>query len=112
MGRVVVILALTVAVLVVGWDLFIEKRFEKSSYGKEMQGMMSVCTSMQTDGRLPGIGAGENRSLRFSSGAVEFSEKDNLQYPLTLDCRIKGEGPEAVFTFRKKTPGGKWVLVK
>jgi len=112
MGRVVVILALTVAVLAVGWNLLTEKRFERSFYGKEIQGMMSVCISMQTDGRLPGIGAGENPSLRFSSGGVEFSEKDNPRYPLALDCRIEGEGAEAVFTFRKKTPGGKWILAE
>lgn len=112
MGRVIIILALTVAVVAVGWNLLTEKRFERSSYGKEIQEMMNVCISMQRDGRLPGIGAGENRSLRFSSGGVDFSEKDSPKYPLNLDCRIEGEGAESVFTFRKKTPGGNWVLVR
>ncbi len=73
--------------------------------------MAEVCGTMQKDGKLPGIAAGENNALTFSSKEVDFFKKDDVRYPLQTDCLVSHEGKETACTFRKETTDGSWSFV-
>ncbi len=89
-----------------------ESRFEASPYGSALRDMMTACTTMQHNGELPGIEAGESESLRFATEGIPFSDKDHVRYPLKIDCLIADDNGETAFTFRKEHADGEWLLVK
>ncbi len=102
------ILTLTLAATV-GMTACYEQRFAGSDYGKELEGMMQACIQMQQDGRLPGIAAG-GRELRFSSGGINFDERDAVSYPLRLTCIVDDGERRDEFALERAAAGAKWTL--
>jgi len=89
-----------------------EDEFSKSRYAAEMQGMMDVCMAMQKNGELPGIAGGENRALEFATEQIDFSEKDDVGYPLQIQCMVSGDGQAQTFTFNRETADADWMLMR
>jgi len=87
-----------------------EEEFSQSRYAAEMQSMMETCMAMQRNGDLPGIAGGENRSLEFATGQIDFSKKDEVGYPLQIKCTVSGDGQARTFTFNRETPDAGWML--
>jgi len=86
-----------------------EEEFSQSRYAAEMQSMMETCMAMQRNGDLPGIAGGENRSLEFATGQIDFSKKDEVDYPLQIKCMVSGDGQARTFTFNRETPDAGWM---
>ncbi|MDD9820765.1 MAG: hypothetical protein OXR07_07790 [Nitrospira sp.] len=89
-----------------------EMEFAKSRYGVEMQSMVDVCIDMQRNGDLPGIRGGEDLTMEFGSESVDFSKKDDVVYPLQLQCMVIKDAEMLAFTFNKETVDADWTLVQ
>lgn len=100
--------ALALAAVTAGMTACYEQRFAGSVYGQELDSMVQACIQMQQDGRLPGISAG-GQNLQFSSGAINFDERDAVTYPLRLTC-IVDEGRRGQFTLERAAAGAEWTL--
>ncbi len=87
-----------------------ETKFEKSPYGKELLSMLHKCMESKEDGLLPGLGAGEDKSLEFTSDEIEFSQRNNVTYPLRLSCIVIDRDRKRTFFFTKQTPTSEWTL--
>jgi len=88
-----------------------EMEFAKSRYGVEMQSMMDVCMTMQRNGDLPGISGGEDTAIEFGSESVDFSKKDDVVYPLQMQCMVIKDEEMLAFAFNKETADADWTLV-
>lgn len=102
------VLTLALAAAAVGMTACYEQRFAGSVYGQELESMVQACIQMQQDGRLPGISAG-GQNLRFSSGPINFDERDAVTYPLRLTC-VVDEGRRGQFTLERAAAGADWTL--
>jgi len=89
-----------------------EMEFAKSRYGVEMLSMMNVCAAMQRNGNLPGIRGGADRTIEFGSEEMDFSKKDDVVYPLQMQCTVTKDGKTRAFTFNKAKAGADWMLVR
>jgi len=89
-----------------------ETEFAKSRYGMEMQSMVNVCMDMQRNGDLPGIRGGEDTSMEFESESVDFSKRDDVVYPLQMQCMVTKDEEMLAFTFDKKKADADWMLVQ
>lgn len=87
-----------------------EVQFADSLYGIEMQSMMNTCIEMQTNGLLPGVEAGMDASLEFMSDEIEFSNRNDISYPLQLKCIVVKYGQGHFFQFIKQSSNSKWKL--
>ncbi|MCY4245914.1 MAG: hypothetical protein OXU31_06925 [Gammaproteobacteria bacterium] len=104
------VLTLTLAAVTIGMTACqYEQRFAGSVYGKELESMVHTCIQMQQDGRLPGIAAG-GRNLQFSSGGVNFDERDAVSYPLRVTCIVDDGGRRSEFAMERAAAGAEWTL--
>lgn len=104
-----IFLILTLAAVTAGMTACYERRFAGSDYGKELDSMVKTCIQMQQDGRLPGIAAG-GRNLQFSSGPINFDERDAVAYPLRLTCVVENGGQRDEFALERAAAGAEWTL--
>jgi len=89
-----------------------EMEFAKGRYGLEMQSMMNVCMDMQRNGDLPGIRGGEGTAMEFHSESVDFSKRDDVVYPLQMQCMVIKDNEMLAFIFNKETADADWTLVQ
>lgn len=89
-----------------------DSQFANSRYGNEITTMMDKCIEMQEAGLLSGVPAGQIASIEFMSDEIDFSERDNVHYPLNLNCIVIESGQQYPFAFSKATPDAGWQLVK
>jgi len=88
-----------------------EMQFEKSLYGDELEAMMTVCMDLQKSGGLPGLAGGE-RPLEFKSDTIDFSARNEVSYPLRLNCFVHEGKKRHRFVFVKEAPAADWEFVQ
>jgi len=89
-----------------------DMEFAKSRYGMEMLSMIKTCADMQRKGNLPGIRGGLDRTLEFEGDSIDFAKKDDVVYPLQLQCMVIKDHRTLTFTFNKETADANWTLVR
>ncbi len=85
-------------------------QFENSPYGAEVQSVINTCMDMQKKGLLPGINAGEDKSMKFESDGIDFTKRNEVAYPLRLNCNVIKHGQRHSFSFVKQSSASKWKL--
>ncbi len=58
----------------------------------------------------PEIDAGEDTPFELKSEGVEFSKRNDITYPLQLNCIIVRDGQEYSFPFIKQSSNSEWKL--
>ncbi len=101
---------LTVLSLDIAGCAVMESKFASSPYGIEVKSMVHACLEMKENGLLPGIDAGEDTPFELKNEGVEFSKRNDVTYPLLLNCILVKDDQEYSFPFMKQSPNSKWNL--
>jgi len=88
----------------------VETQFANSPYGSEIESMMKTCMVMKENGLLPGLDAGEDKSLELTSDGIDFSERNTVNYPIQLNCVVISHDQERSFPFTKQSSNSEWKL--
>ena len=105
-------LLLTALLLLTTGCSSIETQFANSPYGLETKSMVDTCMEKQKKGLLSGVNPGESKSIEFSSEGVNFSDRDNVTYPLQLNCIVIKQDKKHSFSFIKESKHSQWELSK
>ncbi len=84
--------------------------FTNSPMGIEVSSMGQTCLDMKENGLLPGIDAGVDTPFELKTEGVEFSKRNDVTYPLQLNCIIVIDGQEDSFPFIKQSSNSEWKL--
>ncbi len=84
--------------------------FKNSPMGIEVGSMGHTCLEMKRNGLLPGIDSGEDTPFALKSESVAFSERNDVTYPLQLNCIVVKDGQEYSFPFIKQSSNSEWKL--
>ncbi len=84
--------------------------FKNSPMGIEVGSMGHTCLEMKKNGLLPGIGSGEDTPFELKSESVAFSERNDVTYPLQLNCILVKDSQEYSFPFIKQSSNSEWKL--
>ncbi len=84
--------------------------FKNSPMGIEVGSMGHTCLDMKKNGLLPGIDAGEDTPFELKSESVAFSERNDVTYPLQLNCILVKDSQEYSFPFIKQSSNSEWKL--
>jgi len=86
-------------------------QFEQSPYGAVLEPIMNVSMDLQQSCDLPGLAGGE-RPLEFKSDEIDFSARNEVYYPLRLNCFVHEGRKKHRFAFVKEAQTADWELVK
>ncbi len=84
--------------------------FKNSPMGIEVESMGHTCLEMKKNGLLPGIDSGEDSHFKLKTEGVAFSKRNDVTYPLQLNCILVEDSQEQSFPFVKQSSNSEWKL--
>ncbi len=84
--------------------------FKNSPMGIEAGSMLDICVEMKKNGLLPGIDSDEDTHFELKIEGMAFSKRNDVTYPLQLDCILVKDSQEQSFPFIKQSSNSEWKL--